>query len=97
MSIYKITFNQKFSAFEKHVLMHNYQKPQEYFKENADETCLLVQEKTDGLYMVVYYKNKKGDVATHPWTKYSWLKQYSPWCDMTQDDWEKAVSEFIRL
>ena len=54
MSIYKITFNQKFSAFEKYVLMHDYDTPQDYFRENADETCLLVQERINGLYMVVY-------------------------------------------
>ena len=96
MAIYKITFNQKFSAFEKYVLMHDYDTPQDYFKENADETCLLVQEKIHGLYMVVYRKTSTA-VATHPWTRYSWLKQYAPWRDMTQDDWEKAVSEFIGL
>ena len=97
MSICKITFNHDFSAFEKYVLLYDYETPQDYFKENADETCLLVQEKTNGLYMVVHYKNKKGDTATHPWTRYSWLKQYYPWSDMTQNDWEKAVREFIRL
>jgi alcohol dehydrogenase class IV len=58
--------------------------------------ALLVQEKIHGLYMVVYRKTSTA-VATHPWTQYAWIKQYSPWCDMTQNDWEKAVREFIRL
>ena len=73
-----------------------YTKPQDYFKENpGDNKCLLVQERADGLYMVVFYKTPQS-VATHPWTKYSWLKEYSPWNNMEQEDWEKAVRKFIK-
>ena len=73
-----------------------YTKPQDYFKENpGDNKCLLVQERADGLYMVVFYKTPQS-VATHPWTKYSWLKEYSPRNNMEQEDWEKAVRKFIK-
>ena len=94
MSVYKITFTSDFSAFDKYTLESDYETPQDYFRVNPDSTCLLVQERPNALYMVVYHKTASA-VATHPWTRYAWTRQLASWGDMTQEDWEKAVRKFL--
>lgn len=95
MSIYKITFNSNFSDFDKCSIEFGYVKPQDYFKDNPDNTCLLVQERLNDLYIVVFYKTSK-TLATHPWTKFSWLKQYTTWNKLSPIDWENKIKNFIK-
>jgi len=95
MAIYRITFNRDFSDFESLDRIYDAETPQAHFRAHPEDSqCLLAEEREDGLYMVVYYKTATA-IATHPWTRYSWIGEYDHWKNMNQEDWQKAVRKFI--
>ena len=106
MDIYKIIFNQDFSALESfEKLDAKYDTAKKYFEEwdkkseeeQKKEKPFLLVEKNKKPYIVIYHKSKKG-IKTHPWTKNrdkTWLADHSPWDTMSEDGWIKAVTDFI--
>ena len=106
MDIYKIIFNQDFSALESfEKLDAKYDTAKKYFEEwdkkseeeQKKEKPFLLVEKREKPYIVIYHKSKKG-IKTHPWTKNrdkTWLADHSPWDTMSEDGWIKAVTDFI--
>lgn len=106
MDIYKIIFNQDFSALESfEKLDAKYDTAKKYFEEwdkkseeeQKKETPFLLVEKHEKPYIVIYHKSKKG-IKTHPWAKNrdkTWLAGHSPWDTMSKDGWIEAVTDFI--
>ena len=106
MDIYKIIFNQDFSALESfEKLDAKYDTAKKYFEEwdkkseeeQKKEKPFLLVEKHEKPYIVIYHKSKKG-IKTHPWAKNrdkTWLAGHSPWDTMSEDGWIEAVTDFI--
>ena len=106
MDIYKIIFNQDFSALESfEKLDAKYDTAKKYFEEwdkkseeeQKKEKPFLLVEKHEKPYIVIYHKSKKG-IKTHPWAKNrdkTWLAGHSPWDTMSKDGWIEAVTDFI--
>lgn len=92
--IYKIKFNEDYSYFESwEKLDSKYAKPQDYCKDHGDNKFLFVQKK-EKPYIVVYHREGNG-WARLPWKPKTWIKEYTPWNSMTEEQWIAAVKNFI--
>ena len=94
--IYKIKFNEDYSDFESwEKLESKYAKPQDYCKDHGDNKFLFVQkQKKEKTYIVVYHREGNG-WARLPWKPKTWIKEYTPWNSMTEEQWIAAVKNFI--
>ena len=94
--IYRIGFNQNYTAFDGCKQLADYATPQEYLRRNPDNTHLIVQILPEGgLYMVVYRPTRR-TVATHPWAQHAWTQENVHFIAMNREAWTNAVRDFLQ-